>query len=37
MKVKGNKFIEVDPEVVKFEGFEINKLNVIKIKVINKC
>jgi hypothetical protein len=34
--VGGNNFIEVQPAMAKFAGFEINKINIIKLKIINK-
>lgn len=30
-----NGFIEIEPKVLKFAGFEVGKLNILKVKVIN--
>ena len=35
-KVGSNASMVVEPAIVKFAGFEILKLNVMKVKVINK-
>ncbi|EGR31074.1 hypothetical protein IMG5_117990 [Ichthyophthirius multifiliis] len=37
IKFKGNQFIQVDPPILKFIGFDINKINSLKLKVINKA
>ncbi|KAL4456204.1 hypothetical protein ABPG74_014165 [Tetrahymena malaccensis] len=37
IKYQGNSFIQVEPPSAKFMGYEINKLNTIKVKVINKA
>ena len=36
IEVGGNSFILIDPPTAKFQGFEINKINILKIKISNK-
>lgn len=34
--VGGNSFFEIDPPIVKFAGYELNKVNKLVVRVINK-
>jgi hypothetical protein len=33
----GNNFIEIDPSIAKFTGYEIDKVNILTVKIINKA
>ncbi|KRX00150.1 hypothetical protein PPERSA_10649 [Pseudocohnilembus persalinus] len=36
-QIGGNEFLQIEPSIAKFTGFEINKLNILKLRVINKA
>lgn len=35
--VGGNSFVEIEPAVARFSGYELNRDNVLTIRVINKA
>jgi hypothetical protein len=36
-QTKGNEFIDIEPPILRFAGFELNKVNSMRIRVINKA
>jgi hypothetical protein len=36
-KTHGNIYVQLDPPEIKFNGYEINKINTLNFKIINKA
>ena len=36
-KTQGNLYVELDPAEIKFNGYELNKINTLTFKIINKA